>query len=33
MTLNIRHKIDRQLSDPDFIDHIQRVGLVFYERK
>jgi len=22
-----------QLSDPDFIDHIQRVGLVFYERK
>ena len=21
-----------QLSDPDFIEHIQRVGLVFYER-
>lgn len=21
------------LTDPDFIDHIQRVGLVFYERK
>ena len=22
-----------QLSDPDFIEHIQRVGVVFYERK
>jgi predicted nucleotidyltransferase len=22
-----------QLSDPDFIDHIRRVGLIFYERK
>lgn len=22
-----------QLTDPDFIEHIQRVGLVFYERK
>jgi len=21
-----------QLSDPDFIDHIQRIGLIFYER-
>lgn len=25
--------IFRDLSDPDFIDHIQRVGLVFYEKR
>jgi uncharacterized protein len=24
--------IFEQLSDPDFIDHIQRVGVVFYQR-
>jgi predicted nucleotidyltransferase len=25
--------IFRDLSDPDFIDHIQRVGLIFYEKQ
>jgi hypothetical protein len=25
--------IFRDLSDPDFIDHIQRVGLVFYDKQ
>lgn len=25
--------IFEQLTDPDLIDHIQRVGMVFYERK
>ena len=25
--------IFEQLTDPDFIEHIQRVGVVFYERK
>ena len=25
--------IFEQLTDPDFIDHIRRVGIVFYERK
>ena len=25
--------IFEQLTDPDFIEHVQRVGVVFYERK
>jgi len=25
--------IFHELSDPDFIDHIQRVGILFYEKK